>query len=114
MAGVSSYRAAAELTRLVVNFAKETPEWAERITYETRPDERWDITLVSQRVYGNREEFLTIMAAAGLDSCEAMMTERTLVLPTARQLAILKARAGFASDAASRDDALTSDPILAR
>lgn len=102
------------LVRLVGNFAQRQPSWAERIVYDTRPDERWDLTLVSQRVYGNRDEHLTVMAAAGLDSPEQELTERTLVLPTAAQLAVLKARAGFKASRWDRTAEEAADPIGTR
>jgi hypothetical protein len=62
----------------------------------TTPDERTDLTRVSQRVYGRRGETLTVQAAAGLDSPELEMSERLLVLPTAAQLREMKLRAGYA------------------
>jgi hypothetical protein len=111
---VSSYTAAAQLVRDVINFAQRQPTWAECVLYHSRPDERWDLTLVSQRVYGTRDEHLAIMAAAGLDSPEQEMTERLLVLPTARQLAALKASAGFVTEPTARTDEQTADPVGTR
>jgi len=111
---VSSYTAAAMLMRLVGDFAQRQPTWAECIVYHTLPDERWDLTLVSQRVYGTRDEFLAVLAAAGLDSVEQELTERELVLPTARQLAGLKARAGFAIERWGRTAEQAADPIGTR
>ncbi len=87
--------AAARFYRLVRDFAQETPVWGDAIRYHTRPDERCDITLAASRVYGRREEFMTVMASAGLDSVEQPMPEQLLVLPTEQQLRVLKARAGF-------------------
>lgn len=109
---MSTYTAAAQLVRLVREFAQVTPDWAERIVYDTLPDERWDKTLTSRRVYGTPNEFLAIMAAAGLDGMEQELTERRLVLPTARQLIILKDRAGFDNNPFNRDP--TVDPLTAR
>lgn len=83
------------LYRLVRDFALQTPELGEAIRYFTMPDEAYDLTLVSERVYGNRGEALVIQASAGLDSPELPLTERPLVLPTATQLAAMKARAGY-------------------
>ena len=100
---MATYTAAAELLRRVADFAERQPEWAERITYQTLPDEAWDLTLVSQRVYGTRDEFLAVMAAAGLDSVEQELTPRRLVLPTPRQLADMKRLAGYASNLWDRD-----------
>ena len=115
MAGVSNaYTGAAELVRLVRNFSQRTPEWAEAIRYNTLPDERLDLTLVSQRVYGNRNEFLTIMAAAGLSGVYEPLTERLLVLPTPRQLDAIKALAGFQNSPALRDRQEAANPLTAR
>lgn len=111
---MTSYTAAAQLVRLIGDFAQRQPDWAECIVYETKPDERWDMTLVSQRVYGNRDEFLAIMAAAGLDSVAHELTERRLVLPTSRQLVDLKTLAGFTNSRYSRPSELAADPIGAR
>jgi len=109
-----SYLACAMLVKLVGEFAQRQPAWAERVVHQTLPDERWDMTLTSQRVYGNRDEFLTVMAAAGLDSPEQELTERVLILPTARQLALLKARAGFNASRWDRTPEQVADPIGTR
>jgi hypothetical protein len=82
---------------LVRDFALQTPAWAEAVRYDTQPDERFDLTLVSQRVYGRRTEFLVVQAAAGLDSPELELSERRLVLPTESQLRVLKQQAGYGS-----------------
>jgi hypothetical protein len=83
------------LYQLVRDFALQTPAWGTAVRYFTMPDEAYDLTLVSERVYGNRDEALVIQAAAGLDSPELPLTERPLVLPTVTQLAAMKARAGY-------------------
>lgn len=81
--------------RLVRDFSIKTPMWGEAIRYFTKPDERWDLTLVSRRVYGRVDEFITIMAAAGLDSVEQELQEQMLVLPTETQLFSMKQEAGY-------------------
>jgi hypothetical protein len=83
------------LYQLVRDFSVQTPAWGAAVRYFTLPDERLDLTLVSQRVYGNRNEALVIQAAAGLDSPELAMTERALVLPTATRLMAMKLQAGY-------------------
>ncbi len=83
----------------VRDFATLTPIWDSAILYFTKPDERLDLTLVSQRVYGSRTEALVIQAAAGLDSPEHTLTERQLVLPTLTQLREMKLQAGYGDDA---------------
>lgn len=62
--------------RAVRQFSVSTPVWGEATRYQSKPDERHDLTLVSQRVYGNRNEALTVMAAAGLDSVEMTLSEQ--------------------------------------
>ena len=77
-------------------FAATTPVWGDAIRVFTTPGERFDLTAVSQRVYGTRTETLAIQAAAGLDSPENELTERELVLPTPAQLRAMKLAAGYA------------------
>lgn len=88
-------QAANRLFQVVRDFALQTPSWGEAIRYFTQPDERLDLTLVSQRVYGTRTESLVIQAAAGLDSPEYELTEQLLTLPTAEQLRTMRRDAGF-------------------
>ncbi|MFA5920161.1 MAG: hypothetical protein WC856_02570 [Methylococcaceae bacterium] len=85
-------------------FAERTKPWQSAIFYTTLPDEKWDLTLVSDRVYGRRDEYLTVMAAAGLDQVEQELTQRKLVLPTEAQLLFLKHKTGYESIAALRED----------
>jgi len=75
-------------------FAQSTPTWATAIRYHTKPDERFDLTLVSQRVYGLPSEWPVIMAAAGLQSVDEPLNEQLLVLPTLEQLQRLKRNTG--------------------
>jgi hypothetical protein len=82
---------------LVRQFAASRQAWQTAVRYDTLPDERWDLTLVSQRVYGNRHEFLAVMAAAGLDRVNQELKQRRLVLPTPAQLEALKQQAGYTS-----------------
>lgn len=85
----------AAMYRLVRDFSVKAKPWNTAIRYHTKPDERHDLTLVSQRVYGRRDEFLTVMAAAGLDSVEQVLPEQLLTLPTEAQLMAFKERARF-------------------
>lgn len=85
--------------RAVRQFAVSTPIWGEAIRYQTTPDERHDLTLVSQRVYGNRNEALAVMAAAGLDRFDDPLTEQTLILPTPEQLEEIKRSTGHSQHA---------------
>lgn len=81
----------------VRKFAERTKSWQPHVSYETTPDEEFDLSLVSLRVYGRRDEFLAIMAAAGLDMVDQPLTPRRLTLPNEGQLYEMKRRAGFES-----------------
>jgi len=91
------------LMQLVRDFALRTKGWEIAIRYESKLDERHDLTLVSQRVYGRREEFLVIMAAAGLGSFDEALEEQILTLPTEAQLQALKERAGYENNQNQRE-----------
>lgn len=84
--------------QLVRDFTVRRKPWETAIRYFTQPDEVHDITLISQRVYHRRNEYLAIMAAAGLSSMSEPLTPRLLVLPTEAQLRYLKQRAGYEND----------------
>lgn len=90
---------ASSFYRAVRQFADTARVWQDAIRYQTLPDERWDLTLVSQRVYGNRDEYLAVMAAAGLDRFDQELSEQELVLPTAQLLQALKRQTGYRSSA---------------
>lgn len=84
--------------RAVRKFAQTSQVFdATRLVYFSKPDERFDLTLVSQRVYGNRDEFLAVMAAAGLDRFDQELTERELVLPNPQRLEMIKSATGYIS-----------------
>lgn len=97
-------RAARAFFRDILKFAETTKPWETHISYETKPDERFDLSLVSQRVYGRRDEYLCIMAAAELDTVDQPLIQKRLVLPTESQLLAIKRRNGFESIAAYRKD----------
>lgn len=86
---------ASQFYREIRQLALTAPVWDSVIRYFVKPDERWDLTLVSQRVYGNREDYLTIMAAAGLDRLDQPLLEQELILPTPDRLAAIKRRTGY-------------------
>jgi hypothetical protein len=88
----------------VRKFAERTKPWQSAIFYETHPDEMWDLTLVSQRVYGRRDEYLAVMAAAGIDIVDQPLKQKRLVLPTEQRLNIIKRKTGFESIADLRED----------
>ncbi len=110
----TSYTSAAEFVRIVRNFAQNTPDWAVAVRHWVTPDEILDPTKISMRVYGNRNEFLAVMAAAGTDSLEQAITQRMLVMPTFPQLNAIKVRCGLSTDAQSRPSALAKSPIIGR
>lgn len=85
------------LYKEVRKFALTEPVWSgDRQTYFTKPDEYYDLTLVSRRVYGNPDEYIAIAAAAGIDRMTTQkMTERELVLPTKAKLAAIKTALGI-------------------
>ncbi len=95
--------AGCRLMQLVRNFAIRTKGWETAIRYETKFDERHDLTLVSLRVYGRRDEFLVIMAAAGLGSVDEVLEEQVLTLPTESHLKTMKLRAGYENNQQKRE-----------
>jgi len=82
------------LFSLIRQLAQTTPAWATAIRYYTKPDERFDLTLVARRVYGLPDEWPVVMAAAGLQSVDEPLNEQLLVLPTLQQLQRLKRNVG--------------------
>ena len=49
--------AAKNFYKEIRRFSERTQSWESQISYETKPDEAHDLTLVSQRVYGRRDEY---------------------------------------------------------
>lgn len=88
--------------KAVRHFSLTTRPWEAAIWYETKPDERHDLTLVSRRVYGHRDEYLVIFAASGLSHVDDELTERKLCLPTETQLQDFKRKFVFESIAQRR------------
>ncbi|MCM1128961.1 MAG: hypothetical protein NC211_03655 [Alistipes senegalensis] len=98
-------RAAKSFYREVRKFSESAKPWDNNVVwYETRPDEMYDITLVSSRVYGRRDEYLAVMAAAGLDTAYQPLKQKRLALPNDRMLLSIKRRTGFESIASLRED----------
>ncbi|HEY4530137.1 MAG TPA: hypothetical protein VIG97_07395 [Luteimonas sp.] len=96
-------RAAKDFYREIRRFAERAQPWhAGVVWYQTKPDERLDPTLVSARVYGRRDEFLAVMAAAGLDTFDQLLTERMIALPGEARLTQIKRATGFESIAELR------------
>jgi hypothetical protein len=87
--------AAARFYQLVVDFSLRVKQHEAAIRYRTKPDERFNLPLVSYRVYGVHTEYLAIMAAAKLDHVEQALEETDLALPTKQALEQMKKAAGF-------------------
>lgn len=96
--------AAKRFYALIRVFSIRTKPWQPAIWYETKPDEEWDATLVSSRVYGRNDEFLTVMAAAGVDGIDQPIPQMKLCLPTEAQLYFFKGSANFESRASMRNN----------
>lgn len=98
-------RAAKSFYREVRAFAERAKPWdAGVVWYETKPDETYDLTMVSQRVYGRRDEFLAVMAAAGLDCVDQPLPQKRIALPSDGLLLGIKRRTGFESVDDFRED----------
>lgn len=98
-------RAAAAFFREVRKFALSAKQWDRNaIFYETKPDEAYDLSLVSRRVYGRRDEYLCVMAAAGIDSFDQALPQKVIVLPSERELIRIKRKTGFESQADLREN----------
>ncbi|PKF35570.1 hypothetical protein [Acinetobacter proteolyticus] len=97
-------QAARVFFKKVSNFVQNAKAWDEVVSYEIKPDEIVDATLISRRVYGTSDEFLTVMACAGLDSFDDTFKQGVLKLPNANQLEKLKRESGFESINSNRRD----------
>lgn len=90
--------------RAVRKFSESVKPWEGHISHEVTPDESWDLTLVSERVYGRRDEYLAVMAAAGLSTVDQeLKAGRRIALPTESQLYSMKRQAGFESQSELRE-----------
>ncbi len=97
-------RAARAFYHEVRKFSLRTKPWQTSLAYHTKAGyERHDLTLVSRMVYGRPDEFLAVMAAAGLDTADDVLTERLLILPNEAQLHAIKVRTGYESRPAFRE-----------
>ena len=98
-------RAAAAFYRSVRAFAINAKPWSlSTIFHQPRPDEKWDVTLVSQRVYGRRDEVIAVLAAAGMDSVsQPVPIGRMIYLPDEQRLYAIKRETGYESMSVFRD-----------
>lgn len=98
-------RAAAAFYRAVRKFCAAAKPWeTDAIFYETKPDEEYDLTLISHRVYGRRDEFLAVMAAIGIDQVDQPIPQKKIVLPSEGRLHRIKRQTGFESIADYREN----------
>jgi hypothetical protein len=96
-------RAAKDFYDEIRRFAERAQPWQQGIVwYETKPDERFDLSLVAARVYGRRDEYLAVLAAAGLDGFDQPLTERIIALPSEFRLTAIKRATNFESVASMR------------
>lgn len=98
--------AAAAFYREVRKFAEFATGWQTNVIFhETLPDESSDFTLVSQRVYGRRDEYLCVMAVAGIDTVDqSIPAGRRLNFPNEEKLIEIKRRVGFESQTDLREN----------
>jgi hypothetical protein len=88
----------------VRKFAEAVKPWQVALWHEIAPDEVWDATLVSERVYGRRDEFLAVLAACGLDMFDQPLPlGRRIAFPTEITLLNIKRQTGFESIAQYRE-----------
>lgn len=90
-------QAAKVFWKAVQTWAAGVRQWDEAIYYDIKPDEQWDVTLVSQRVYGRRCEYLAVMASAGISYVDSPINQKQIILPSEVQLRKLKFASGFES-----------------
>ncbi len=91
--------AEAKFYREVRKFAVTVKIWQTAIRYTVKQDEMRDITLIARRVYGTSDEYMTVMAAAGLDRLNSVLTEgMSIILPTKEQLQAFKNACGIQSN----------------
>ena len=83
------------LYQLIRDFSLSVKPYESALRYQVKPDEYFDVTLISKRAYGNRGDYLAVMAGAGLDSLTDRVPDQLLVLPTIMQLNNFKRVAGF-------------------
>lgn len=99
----SNSQAARVFYRKILDYCLNAKYWSGGIiTYDVKPDERYDPTLISRRVYNNSEEFLLIMAIAGISSFDEGIEQQQLVLPTMEVIRKIKIESGFESQDALR------------
>ena len=91
-------RAAKNFYSAIRRFSEKAKTWdKDAVFYETKPDERFDLSLVSRRVYGTPDEFLAVAASASIDTFDQPLEQKTIVLPSRSALLRIKRETGFES-----------------
>jgi hypothetical protein len=100
MALTHDVRVARAFFDAVAEFSRSVKPWSGGVVYyETKPDEVYDLTLVSRRVYGNSYEYLAVMACAGLSHVDdALPVGIRLAMPNEMMIMRLKRDTGFESN----------------
>lgn len=97
--------AAKRFFKAIKQFSDKAKGWDTDVKwYFIKPDEKWDATLIAQRVYGRRDEFLAVMAAAGIDSVDQEIKQKRIALPIYSKLIEIKHKCGFETNADLRED----------
>lgn len=81
--------------RRLIDLAKKRGKSGELITHHVGADEIHDPTLVAFRVYGNRTDYDVVMMAAGTSAVWQPLPQKTIYLPTPKQLLLLKRKWGL-------------------
>lgn len=82
--------------REVRRFATTEPTYSENCqVIRTLPSERYDLSSVARRAFGDATETRVILAAAGLATVGTELKEQDLVLPTVAYLRYLKDKCGI-------------------
>lgn len=86
----------ARFYREVRQFALRSPSHSPyRQVVRSYPSERHNLSMLALRVYGDTNETMTILAAAGLSNVDSELVEQDIVLPTSEYLAYLKQLSGI-------------------
>ena len=97
--------AARRLFEAVQRFSRSVTAWSgDAIYHDVKPDEQRDPTLISRRAYGRRDEYLVVLAACGLDTCDQVIPQQTIRLPTEAKLLAIKRAVGCETIADYRGD----------
>lgn len=95
---MSNPNAARNFYKAVRQFSINAKPWqGGSVTLTLTPDEAWDLTKVSRRVYQRPDEYLAVMAACGLSSVDQPITQKTITLPNDPTLRQIKRNTGFES-----------------